>query len=122
LIDSIFHQEIFRKLEKVKLVIQNLNSQEIELNIAEKSIIFYLAEAGVDWMQTCGQKGRCTTCAFEIINGAENLSEYSDNELKFRSLDRLPENYRLACQTKIYGNVEIRVPESLKLPHIKYSS
>ena len=103
-------------------MIQNLNSQEIALYKPEKSIIFYLAEAGVDWMQTCGQKGRCTTCAFEVISGAENLSSYSDNEQHFKSLKRLPENYRLACQTKIFGNVEIKVPDSLKLPHIKYST
>ena len=109
-------------MEKVKLVIQNLNSQEIELDNPEKPIIFYLAEAGIDWMQTCGQKGRCTTCAFEVIKGKENLSEYSDNELHFKNLNRLSGKYRLACQAKIFGNVEIRVPESLKLPHVKYSA
>ena len=108
-------------MEKVKVVIQNLNRQEITIESEEKSIIFSLGESGVDWMQACGQKGRCTTCAFEIIEGAENLSELTDAELKFRELNRLPDRYRLACQAKAFGNIVIKVPEHLKLPHLKYS-
>lgn len=108
-------------MEKVKLVILNLNRQEIAIENKEKSIIFNLGQCGIDWMQACGQKGRCTTCVFEIVSGGENLSELSDTELKFRDLGRLPENQRLACQAKMFGNVEIRVPDHLKLPHINYS-
>ena len=108
-------------MEKVKLVIQNLNRQEIAIENEEKTIIFYLGEAGIDWMQACGQKGRCTTCAFEVLDGAENLSQLTEVEEKFRTLGRLRTNERLACQAKAKGNIVISVPESLKLPHIKYS-
>ncbi len=73
-------------------------------------------------MQSCGQKGRCTTCAFEVLEGNENLSQPSEAELKYRDLGRLPENFRLACQTFAMGPVLIKVPESLKLPHLIYSS
>ena len=72
-------------------------------------------------MQACGQKGRCTTCAFEVLSGAQNLTQLTENEMRFRAAGRLPENYRLACQAKATGDVMIRVPESVKLPHIKYS-
>lgn len=107
-------------MEKVKVVIRNLNRQEITIDFPERSLLFHFGLHGVDWMQACGQKGRCTTCAFQVLEGAENLSELTENERRYRSLGRLPENYRLACQTKTKGNIVIRVPEALKLPHISY--
>ena len=71
-------------------------------------------------MMNCGGYGQCGTCIVEIVEGSENLSPRTDFEN--RKLKKKPENYRLACQAKIFGNVEIRVPESLKLPHVKYSA
>lgn len=108
-------------MEKVKVVIANLNNQEIAVDFPERSIIFHFGISGIDWMQACGQKGRCTTCAFEIISGAENLSELSDNELRYKEQGRLSDNFRLACQTFTKGDIVIRVPNGLKLPHQKYS-
>lgn len=107
-------------MEKVKIAFANLNHQEIEVIDVEKPVIFNLAAAGVDWMQACGQKGRCTTCAFEVVEGGENLSELTETELKFRELNRLPISQRLACQANTKGNIRIRTPHSSKLPHLKY--
>jgi ferredoxin, 2Fe-2S len=111
----------FRKLEKVKVVILNLNRQEIAVEDQEKSLIANFAAAGQDWMQACGQKGRCTTCAFEVIEGQEFLSEESEAELKFRANGRLKDGRRLACQTRTSGNIVIRVPDDVKLPHLTYT-
>ncbi len=102
-------------------MIQNLNRQEIAIENEEKTIIFNFGLAGLDWMQACGQKGRCTTCAFEILEGKEFLSPESEPELKYREMGRLPEGFRLACQTRTSGNIVIRVPDALKLPHLIYS-
>ena len=107
-------------MEKVKIAFVNLNHQEIEVIDLEKPVIFNLGAAGVDWMQACGQKGRCTTCAFETVEGAENLSELTEAELKFRELGRLPVSQRLACQATTKGNIKIRTPHSSKLPHLEY--
>ena len=107
-------------MEKVKIAFANLNHQEIEVIDLEKPLIFNLGASGVDWMQACGQKGRCTTCAFEAVEGAENLSELTEAELKFRELERLPETQRLACQAITKGDVTIRTPHSSKLPHLEY--
>lgn len=109
-------------MEKVKVVIINLNSQEIPIDFPESSILFNISQAGLDWLHACGQKGKCTTCAFQIIEGEQYLSQPTDSELKFMEHGRLKEGFRLACQTKTNGNIMIRVPERLKLPHISYSS
>jgi 2Fe-2S ferredoxin len=108
-------------LEKVKVVILNLNRQEIPVENEEKSIIFNFGLAGLDWMQACGQKGRCTTCACEVVEGAENLSEPTEAEVTYFEKGRLKPGQRLTCQARAKGNIVIRVPEVLKLPHLTYS-
>lgn len=105
----------------VKVVIRNLNHQEIPIDFPESSLLFHIDKAGIDWMQACGQKGRCTTCAFQILEGENFLSEMTDSEHRFQELGRLKPGYRLACQTKTSGPIVIRVPNGLKLPHITYS-
>ena len=108
-------------METVKVVIQNLNRQEIAVGNPDFPILYWIGQTGTDWMQTCGQKGRCTTCSFQVLEGEENLSPLTEAELKFRNLGRLPDGYRLACQAKTSGNLVIRVPNALKLPHLSYS-
>ena len=108
-------------MEKVKVVIKNLRMQEIPVADSEKTLIFFIAEAGQDWMQTCGQKGRCTTCSFDVLEGDENLSELSEAEMRYLAAGRLLPGQRLACQTRACGDLFIRVPQKNQLPHLQYS-
>ena len=51
------------------------------------------------------RSGFCTTCRVEIVEGAENLEERTEQE----ATHNLPRNERLACQTKIKsGTVKIK--------------
>ncbi|MGK7948697.1 MAG: 2Fe-2S iron-sulfur cluster-binding protein [Xenococcaceae cyanobacterium] len=54
----------------------------------------------------CGGYGQCGTCIVEIVEGAENLSPKTDFEQ--RRLKKKPENYRLACQTLVNGEVSVK--------------
>jgi ferredoxin len=54
----------------------------------------------------CSGNGQCGTCVVEIVEGAENLSPRTEAEN--RKLRRKPETYRLACQTKVLGDVAVR--------------
>ena len=94
--------------------------QEIPLADAEKPLIFSLGLAGTDWMQACGQKGRCTTCLFDVLEGSENLSAPSEAELRYLAAGRIRSTQRLACQVKVTGDVLISVPPCGRLPHISY--
>ena len=52
--------------------------------------------------------GRCGSCRVEIVEGMENLSELTKNELDMGMNDEEP--YRLMCQCKIKkGLVKIRI-------------
>ena len=53
----------------------------------------------------CGGYGQCCTCVVEIVEGMENLSPKT--EFENRKLKKKPDNYRLACQTIVNGEVSV---------------
>jgi ferredoxin len=57
-------------------------------------------------LTNCGGYGQCGTCIVEIAEGIENLSPRTDFESK--KLKRKPDNYRLACQTMVNGDVSVK--------------
>ena len=69
-------------------------------------------------MFSCGGKGRCTTCKFEVVKGKKNLSTPNTVEERFFSLNLINENERLACQAKPLGDIEIKVIDANKQPHL----
>ena len=57
-------------------------------------------------MMNCGGAGQCGTCVVNIVEGVDNLSEKTTPEL--RKLKRKPDTYRLACQTKVMGDISVK--------------
>jgi ferredoxin len=56
-------------------------------------------------LTNCGGYGQCGTCIVAIEAGMDQLSPRTDAEN--RKLKRKPENYRLACQTLVNGDVSV---------------
>lgn len=105
----------------VKIVIENLGKKELKVNYDSKSVLTHLHDHFIDWMHACGAKGRCTTCKMVMVRGAGRLTELTPAESKYLLTKELLPNERLACQVKLLGDITIKVPESSKLPHIKYT-
>ena len=103
----------------VRILIRNLR-KSINVTDLSKSLLGHLQEHRVDWMHSCGGKGRCTTCKTCIVEGAENLEPLTAAEWKYRGQGLLNDNERLACQVKLHGDVVLEVPDEGKLPHMKY--
>ncbi len=57
-------------------------------------------------LTNCGGYGQCATCVVEITEGIAELSPRTDFENV--KLKRKPDNYRLACQTLVNGDVSVR--------------
>lgn len=104
-----------------KIRIKNLNNKLIISNDISKNILRHIHEQGTDWMHACGAKGRCTSCKMIVLEGQDQLSELSTFEAKCRKLKRLADNERLACQCSAQGDILIKVPQTFKLPHVKYT-
>ena len=104
-----------------KLIVQNLGSLTVNVS-APQTVLHAIQATGLDWMHACGAKGRCTTCRVEVLNGMENLSPETAPELKYRSAGRLKKTERLTCQvTVLAGEVKVKVPRQVQLPHQKYN-
>ncbi|MGK7906767.1 MAG: 2Fe-2S iron-sulfur cluster-binding protein [Synechococcus sp.] len=57
-------------------------------------------------LMNCGGAGQCTTCIVDVVEGADNLSERTTPEV--RKFKRKPDTYRLACQTKVMGDISVK--------------
>ncbi len=57
------------------------------------------------------ESGSCGMCRVRVLEGEKNLSDFSDAEIDFLVGD-LDEGWRLACQTRIKGDVKVEVPEA----------
>lgn len=85
---------------------------DIEIEVPEGATLMAAAEAqGYYWPTTCGGEGRCTTCACRVIDGMERLSPLGRSEERVLAEERGPaafeQGVRLACQTQVFGDVEI---------------
>ena len=104
----------------MKFIIENLN-KTIEYPKDNMPLAMVLREQNIDWMQSCGGKGRCTTCKFDVLQGMENISALSPAEKKYAEARQILPTQRLACQVRISGVVVAKIPHESKLPHLLYT-
>lgn len=51
----------------------------------------------------------CGICLFRVMSGEENLSPPTTREADFLRAMRCDANERLACQCRVFGDVQIRI-------------
>ena len=69
----------------------------------DETILHASLKAGIPHYHACGGNAKCSTCRVLILEGMENLSEINEKEYALRKRISLPENVRLACQTRVNG-------------------
>ena len=77
---------------------------------AGKSVFDIATENNISTRSDCGGKGLCGKCLV-AVDRQENLSEISDREKRFLKEEQINDGYRLACQAKVQGPVNITIPE-----------
>jgi len=93
----------------VRIRLQHLGNRVLVSETTDCKVIEIIHENGIDWMHACGKKGRCTTCKIRILEGQENLSPETEQELFFRSQQRLLDQERLSCQARLLqGSITIQ--------------
>jgi ferredoxin, 2Fe-2S len=103
------------------IIIENLFNKTISANDHSRTVLQHFHDNGIDWMHSCGGKGRCTTCKLIITEGRANFQTLTPAEERYSVQGALESGERLACQAKITGDVSVRVPKEYQLPHIEYS-
>lgn len=80
-----------------------------------ETILKAILNAGEEYMHACGGFCNCTTCRVKIEKGMENISEMQQDEKntlrRFQGDEILDGPFRLSCQAKIHGDIEISEPD-----------
>jgi len=63
---------------------------------------------GIDHAHACGGNARCSTCRVVILAGNEHCSPREGEEAALSRQLNFPGNMRLACQTRVSGDVQVR--------------
>ncbi len=103
-----------------EIIIKNLENKSIAFNLPNQISLLHLLLTGMDLMHSCGGKGRCTTCKLDILSVEATLPPDTPNERNYKKMGALGANQRLACQIVPEVNLEVVVPKSTQLPHLKY--
>jgi ferredoxin, 2Fe-2S len=105
-----------------KIVIDNLFGKVLEVTEQNKTVLQHFQDNQIDWMHSCGGKGRCTTCKVCVIAGLTSFSPLTAAEERYIQVRALNSNERLTCQARIHDDIIVKAPEEYKLPHMRYSS
>ncbi|MHA1382495.1 MAG: ASKHA domain-containing protein [Candidatus Helarchaeota archaeon] len=76
-----------------------------------RSVLEAAQENGIDIVSICGGAGKCGKCKI-IISKYAPVSGISKKERELLSEDEINKGIRLACLTKVFGDITIKVPES----------
>ncbi len=92
---------------KVKLTVNGENTLEVE---SGSTLLNTLAVNNVFLPSACGGKGSCGQCKCQVIEGG---GEILPSEVSHFSRKQQKDHWRLGCQVKVKGDMEIKVSESV---------
>ena len=78
------------------------------------TIMETINETGLDFDSPCGGRGKCGKCRVRIFKGAGQPTAV---EQEILAAEELAQGVRLACLTRIHGEMAVELPNSKKLEH-----
>ena len=88
--------------------ILSLTDQQTIDASSDMTILDATLKAGINHTHVCGGNARCSTCRVYIMEGFENCLPRNEKEQELCRMLKFPPNIRLACQTKLSGDITIR--------------
>ncbi len=76
------------------------------------SLLDAAEQLGVPIRHDCGGFATCSTCRVFVEDGMLSLSKIDLDEENMLEEAALLPPYRLSCQTKVQGNVIVRIPDA----------
>ena len=88
--------------------VQFLPEGETIISEGNEAISDIALRAGIAIPYACGKTGRCSTCRCKITKGGSHLSARTEAEQRIADKMGFAPDVRLACQTHVSGDVEVR--------------
>lgn len=76
----------------------------------DSTILEAILKSNIKHIHACGGNARCTTCRVYIMEGLNNCQPRNEKEKQLAEKLGFPQDIRLACQTRIRGDITIRRP------------
>ncbi len=87
----------------------NLLQEQKSINCkSDQTILEATLAANIEHIHACGGYGKCSTCRVAVVDGIEHCSTPTEDEADIAQKLNFPEQIRLACQTQINGDIQIR--------------
>jgi adenylate cyclase len=83
------------------------DKRSVEINESD-TVLEALLLNGIEHTHACGGNAYCSTCRIIILDGVQNCSTPTSAERALAKKLDFPVHVRLACQTKVTGDVSIR--------------
>ena len=74
------------------------------------SLLSSLAAQSVFIPSACGGGGTCSQCKCQVLSGGGDILP---TEVSYFSRSEIKNNYRLACQVKVKGDMEVKIPNEI---------
>ena len=74
----------------------------------EETVLDAALRAGIPHAHACGGHAKCSTCRIWILDGLEHCADSSEAERTLSSALGFGPEVRLACQTRVHGDVKLR--------------
>jgi|TARA_B110000444_G_C18820364_1_gene587398 class 3 adenylate cyclase/nitrite reductase/ring-hydroxylating ferredoxin subunit len=83
------------------------DNKKFETEVGE-TILQTAMRNGLPHVNACGGEGKCTTCRLLVLDGMDNCTPETEKEKELKEKIHTTDEFRLACQTKITGDVTVR--------------
>jgi len=74
----------------------------------QETVLASSLKSGIKHTHACGGNARCSTCRVHVVEGLKHCEPRNGAEEQMKTLLGLPDDIRLACQTRINGDIKIR--------------
>ena len=69
------------------------------------ALIEAVVQAGLPIARACDAGGLCARCGLSVLSGQARLSAPDAEEGSAKQRNRVPDDFRLACQARVHGDV-----------------
>ena len=88
-----------------------ITTDDMTVDVAEGYCLIDMSEEHDTSILFGCRDGACGACMVKVLKGKENISPAGEDEKDFLETMAAEEDERLACQCKVYGDVELEVSE-----------
>ncbi|MHA1835939.1 MAG: ASKHA domain-containing protein [Candidatus Odinarchaeia archaeon] len=96
----------------IKVIINTPSKESFIIDADRKTnLLSLIQQSNISINALCNGLGKCGKCKIKIVSKGNSVNKITKLELKSLKPSEIKNGYRLACQTIVFNDVEIEIPE-----------